>query len=73
MTHYRIQEWPDMPGEDGGDAIVFSSEWPAGDWERHRSWSEAWYWVGGNAEPGDTVEVLPDMPGQRLDSYAEPT
>jgi hypothetical protein len=58
-----------MPGEEG-DAIIFSSEWPTEDWERHKSWHEAWNWLEGNAEPGDTVEVLPVMHGPRADSYA---
>jgi hypothetical protein len=60
-----------MPGDGGhGDAIVFSTDWPSEDWERQKSWCDAWMWLEGNAEPGDTIEVLPPMTGQRLDSYA---
>jgi len=60
-----------MPGDGGeGDAIIFSSEWPDGDWERRKSWYEAWVWLEGNVEPGDTVEVLPVMHGVRADNYA---
>lgn len=71
MTHYRVQEWPIMPGDGGnGDAIIFSSEWPPEDWQRHKSWHEAWDWLAGNVEPGDMIEVLPPKSGQRLDGYA---
>lgn len=52
---YRIQERPNMPGD--GDAIIFRSGWH-GDYERHKSWHEAWGWLEGNAEPGDTIEVV---------------
>lgn len=69
-TYYRIQHWPDMPGDGGdGDAIVFSNDWPDGDWQRLKSWHEAWDWLGGNTEPGDLIEVLPPMSGHRDDSY----
>lgn len=67
MTHYQVQEWPDM--KEDGDAIVFSSDWPRGDWEPHEPWIEAWVWLAGNINEGDTVEVLPAMFGERLDSY----
>lgn len=71
MTHYRVQHWPDMPGDGGnGDAIIFRSDWPPEDWERQKSWWEAWMWLEGTVEPGDTVEVLPAMAGRRDDSYA---
>lgn len=58
-----------MQGADG-DAIVFSSDWAPQDWERHRSWHDAWAWIGGSATEGDTVEVLPIKLGIRVDSYA---
>lgn len=73
MTDYRIQEWPDMPGDGGeGDAIIFSSDWPTEDWERHKSSTVAWLWLEGNTNPGDTIEVLPPEPGTRSDDYAGP-
>lgn len=71
MTHFRVQEWPDMPGDAGeGDAIVFSDQWPRGGWERHKSWPEAWAWLAGNCEPFDRVVVMPPAAGHRDDSYA---
>lgn len=60
VSHYRIQERPNMPGVDGGDAIIFGhglGNYPY-DYVRLKSWQEAWAWLGGNTEPGDTVEVL---------------
>ena len=31
-----------------GDAIIFSTDWPAQDWDRHKSWYDAWQWLGGH-------------------------
>jgi len=60
-----------MPGDGGeGDAIIFSSDWPSNDWMRYKSWDEAWMQLSGDCEPGDTVEVLPAMAGQRGNDYA---
>lgn len=71
MANYRIQHWPDMPGDgEEGDAIIFSDEWRRGDWERHKSWDEAWLWLAGNCEPSDRVVVMPPASGERDDSYA---
>lgn len=71
MADYRIQTWLDMPGDgDEGDAIIFSSEYREGDWDRHKSSYEAWLWLEGNTNPGDTVTVLESRNGNRLDSYA---
>jgi hypothetical protein len=57
--NFRIQERPNMPGDDGGDALIFSDD---PDWgeapDRHKSWSEAWAWLGGNLLPGDVITVL---------------
>lgn len=61
----------DGDGEEG-DAIVFSSDWPAEDWERIKSPYEAWQWLGGNTQPGDTIEVLAPVSGLRDDSYTGP-
>lgn len=84
MTHYRIQHWPDMRGDtplewhyygdtaeeyERGDTIIFSTEWPPNDWERHKSWHEAWMWLSGTADPGDTIEILPTKTGTRDDNY----
>jgi len=71
MTQYRVQHWPDMPGDrEQGDTVIFSSHWSHRDWERHKSWEEAWYWLAGNCEPGDRVVVMPSAAGVRADSYA---
>lgn len=70
MTHYKVQEWPDVVGDDGGDAIIFSSDWPKGDWERHKSWEAAFSWLSGNMSHGDTLESLGAKYGHRPDSYA---
>jgi hypothetical protein len=67
MTEYQVQEWPDMPGDGGGDAIVFSSEWPADEWRRFKSYYEAWGWVMDDAVGGDTITVLEPHHGRRND------
>jgi hypothetical protein len=41
-----------------GDAMIFSTDWPAQDWDRHKSWYDAWQWLGGSANSGDAIEVL---------------
>ena len=47
-----------MPGDgEDGDAIIFSPELPAQDWDHHKSWYDAWQCLGGNANPGDTIEL----------------
>ena len=72
LTHFKVQEWPDMRGTwYGGDAIVFRSDWPNNDWQCHESWDAAWDYLAGNCEPGDTVEVLKEGRGRRLDTYPE--
>lgn len=68
MTTYRVQEWPDMPGDGEGDAIIFGDDWPAQDYERHKSWEVAWLWLSGNTNPGDTVVVLESQDGHRDDT-----
>lgn len=67
MTTYRIQEWPDMPGDGEGDAIIFGDGWPDV-YERHKSWEEAWQWLAGNAESDDVVVVLESQDGHRDDA-----
>jgi hypothetical protein len=44
----------------------FSPELPAQDWDRHNSWYDAGQWLGGNANPGDTIEVLDPGTGGSL-------
>lgn len=70
MTRYKIQEWPDMPGDTGGgDALIYSDKWEPKLYDRHKSWHEAWMWLAGTLEPGDTVKVLPPKTGYRDASY----
>lgn len=74
MTRYKIQHWPDMPGDGGdGDAIIYSSDWGKERgrdlYERHKSWEEAWAWIAGNIEPRDVVKVKKPKSGHRDASY----
>lgn len=56
-VEYRVQERPEM-----GDAMIFASWWDDGSPttvpDRHKTWDEAWSWLGGNVKPGDTILVL---------------
>jgi hypothetical protein len=70
MTTYKVQHWPDMPGDGGeGDALVYSTKWEPKLYERHKSWEEAWAWIAGNIEPGDKVKVKKPKSGYRDASY----
>ena len=64
MTHHRMQEWPDMPGDgEDGDAIIFSTDMSAQDWDRHKSWYDAWQCLGGNAGTGPSAPGTPGTGG----------
>jgi hypothetical protein len=70
MTTFKIQHWPDMPGDSGdGDAIVYNSNWQPKLYERYKSWEEVWAWIAGNIEPGDIVKVKKPKSGYRDASY----
>lgn len=63
MTDWRIQRCPNVPGSNEDDnAFLSDSSGPmAGEFhlaDLIGGWAEGWDYIGGNAEPGDTVIVL---------------
>jgi hypothetical protein len=61
MTNWTIQRCPNIPSSND-DEGAFLDDGSGPGWFR-KGYGEAWEYIGGNAEPGDTVTVLEDFTG----------
>ena len=61
MTVWRIQlvhRTPDHPGYDTDEDGANLDDGSGVLADYRKGWADAWSYIGGNAEPGDTVHVL---------------